>query len=317
MYKDKTVCVVVPAFNEERLIEQVVGTVPSFVDHIVVVDDASTDGTYTAVKSLQEEQGDRLVLFHHDSNQGVGGARVTGFKWALGQGTDVIATMDADGQMDPSSLEALVEPVADGVVDYAKGNRLFSGEAWQRTPKLRYLGNAVLSLLTKIASGYWHIADSQTGYTAINRRMLQLVNWDAAYKRYGCPNDYLVRLNVLGARVRDVPIDAIYDSGQRSSMKVHRVIPRIAWLLAKLFVWRLWQKYVIRDFHPLVFFYLFGLVNTIVSLFLFCRLIVLWCRQGNAPALTALALGIFSMMAVLFTVFAMWFDMEENRHLRG
>ena len=120
----------------------------------------------------------------------------------------------------------------------------------------------VLSLLTKIASGYWHVADSQTGYTAISRTMLAQLDLDRVYAGYGFPNDMLVHLNVWNARVRDFPSRPVYGVGEQSGIKLRRVVPRISWLLVKGFFWRLREKYVIRDFHPLVFFYALGIVMT-------------------------------------------------------
>ena len=317
MYQSKSVCVVVPAFNEEGRIEDVVRTMPEYVDRIVVVDDASRDRTAEIVTSLAGETGSRLAFLRHEQNRGVGAAIVTGYKWARDNGMDVAVVMAGDGQMDPADLPAILEPVTSGAVDYAKGNRLFTGDAWKKIPKARYIGNAVLSLLTKIASGYWHVADSQTGYTAINRRMLKLINWDQTYGRYGCPNDYLVRLNLYSAKVKDVPITPVYHVGGRSGIRYWKVIPLLSWLLWKLFVWRLVQKYVIRDFHPLVFFYLFGFTSALVSLGLLGRLIALWVAQGYAPQMTALAFGFFVVISIHFTTFAMWLDMEANKDLKG
>ena len=174
--------------------------------------------------------------------------------------------MAADNQMDATELAGLIAPVVRGEVDYAKANRLVSGEAWKVIPRTRYLGNAVLSLLTKIASGYWHVADSQAGYTAISREALSRIDLEQLYPRYGFPNDMLVHLNVQNARVRDVPSRPIYDVGEQSGIKLRSVVPRISWLLLKGFWWRMGHKYVIRDFHPLVFFYAFGLLMTAAGL---------------------------------------------------
>ncbi len=144
----------------------------------------------------------------HERNLGVGAAIITGYQRALAERIDVTAVMAADAQMDPADLETLVAPVARGEVDYAKANRLFTGQAWDVIPRYRYLGNAILSLLTKIASGYWHVADSQSGYTAISLEMLELLDLDRIYPRYGFPNDMLVHLNVWnGARAR-LPVAA-------------------------------------------------------------------------------------------------------------
>ena len=198
----------------------------------------------------------------HEQNGGVGAAIVTGYQDAIAERIDVTAVMAADNQMDPDDLRTLVEPVARGEVDYAKANRLFTGQAWELIPRYRYLGNAVLSLLTKIASGYWHVADSQSGYTAISLRYLELLDLDRIYRRYGFPNDMLVHLNVWNARVRDFPSRPIYGVGERSGIRLRKVVPTISWLLVKGFFWRMRTKYVIRDFHPLVFFYMLGLLMT-------------------------------------------------------
>jgi len=229
---------------------------------------------------------------------------------------DVTCVMAADNQMDPAELQELVGPVARGEVEYAKANRLVSGEAWKVIPHTRYLGNAVLSLLTKIASGYWHIADSQAGYTALSLRALQRLDLDALYPRYGFPNDVLVHLNIQNARVRDVPSRPIYDVGERSGIKLRSVVPRISWLLLKGFWWRMGQKYVIRDFHPLVFFYVFGVLMLGVGLVL--GLVELALRiAGNAitPA-TIVLVAVLLIAGLQMTLFAMWFDMEANKDLR-
>ena len=166
----------------------------------------------------------------------------------------------------PGRARALAGPVARGEVDYAKANRLFTGQAWQLIPHNRYLGNAVLSMLTKIASGYWHVADSQAGYTALGLQTLELLDLDRIYPRYGFPNDMLVHLNVVNARVRDFQSRPIYGVGERSGIRIRRVVPRISWLLLKGFFWRMREKYVIRDFHPLVFFYALGFLMALARL---------------------------------------------------
>src|SRR6266496_6505513 len=236
--------------------------IPDFVDRVLVVDDASRDGTVAAVRGLGDP---RVELIVHERNLGVGAAIITGYKRALEERIDVTAVMAADAQMDPSDLETLVAPVARREVDYAKANRLFTGQAWEVIPRYRYLGNAFLSLLTKIASGYWHVADSQSGYTAISLEYLELLDLDRIYPRYGFPNDMLVHLNVWNARVRDYSSRPIYGVGERSGIRLRRVVPTISWLLVKGFFWRLREKYVIRDFHPLVFFYVFGFLATLAG----------------------------------------------------
>jgi glycosyltransferase involved in cell wall biosynthesis len=310
----KRVAVVVPAHNEEKLIAETIRGIPGFVDRIYVVDDLSTDGTVEAVRALADP---RVELIEHERNLGVGGAILTGYHRALAERVDVTAVMAADAQMDPEDLETLAAPVARGEVDYAKANRLFTGQAWDVIPRYRYLGNAVLSLLTKIASGYWQIADSQSGYTAISLQYLELLDLDRVYPRYGFPNDLLVHLNVWNARVRDYPSRPIYGVGERSGIRLRKVVPAISWLLLKGFFWRMREKYVIRDFHPLVFFYALGLVATLIGLGLGIAEVVLRILGNDITPATIVLVALLLISGSQFTLFAMWFDMESNRDLGG
>ncbi|MFC1975133.1 glycosyltransferase family 2 protein [Chloroflexota bacterium] len=316
MYKDKLIGVVVPAYNEEKLIGRVIETMPDFIDKIIIVDDYSQDETPSIVRHYQNSTDERVLLLEHKSNQGVGGAIATGYQWSRDHEIEVAVVMAGDAQMDPSDLPKLLDPVVNDKVDYAKGNRLFTGEAWKLVPKWRYLGNSALSLLTKIASGYWHIADSQSGYTAINLKALKTIDWDQMYKRYGQPNDLLVRLNVFNFRVRDVPIKPVYNIGEKSGIKPVTIIPKLSILLTKLFLWRMFQKYIIRDFHPLVFFYISGMLlmpsGFLFGLYLIMRRLVISPIQATS-ALFAVFLFISGWQ---FLLFAMWFDMEYNRDLR-
>ncbi|MBW2489916.1 MAG: glycosyltransferase family 2 protein [Deltaproteobacteria bacterium] len=315
MVRDKSICVVVPAYNESSQIGNVIETMPEFVDWIVVVDDASRDDTVEIVKGYQRDI-DKIKLIGHDSNQGVGGAISSGYKWARDSECDVTAVMAGDGQMDPDELETIVMPIVDGSADYTKGNRLFYGDAWNMIPHYRYLGNSFFSLMTKVASGYWHIADSQSGYTAISLIALKRINLDHIYNDYGMPNDLLIKLNQHDFRVRDVHIKPVYNVGEKSGIKVRKVIPRISWLLFKGFWRRLFFKYVIRDFHPLIFFYILSFVLLGSSVPLAIRLFYLWFQRGDIPDMNALAL-IFTLISGLQTLFfGMWFDMEYNKNLK-
>jgi glycosyltransferase involved in cell wall biosynthesis len=315
MFKDKSICVVVPAYNESTQIANVIQTMPEFVDKIVVVDDASQDNTVEVVKQQQNEI-DKIEIIQHESNQGVGGAISSGYKWARDNECEVTAVMAGDGQMDPTELETIIMPIVDGSADYTKGNRLFYGDAWNMIPHNRYLGNALLSLMTKIASGYWHIADSQSGYTAISLIALQRINLEKIYNDYGMPNDLLIRLNQHDFRIRDVHIKPVYNVGEKSGIKLRRVIPRISWILFKGFWRRLFFKYVIRDFHPLIFFYVLSFILLTSSIPLAIRLFYLWASIGDIPDMNALAL-IFTLISGLQTLFfGMWFDMEYNKNLK-
>ncbi len=315
MYRNQKISVVVPAHNEETQITRVIDTMPAFVDTIVIINDRSSDRTSEVIKAHPQYGTPKIVLIEHTVNQGVGGAIATGYKWSRDHGIDIAVVMAGDAQMNPADLPAILDPLVEGTVDYTKGNRLVTGEAIKKIPKVRFYGNSVLSLLTKIASGYWRVADSQTGYTGINARALAAIDWDHMYKRYGQPNDLLVKLNVAGMRVIDVPVEPVYNVGEKSGIVVRKVIFTIGSLLLRLFFWRLKEKYIIRNFHPLVFFYAFGFFALSLSALLFVRLIWLWGATGQVPEITFLTwLFSFSLSFNSFA-FAMWFDYEENKHL--
>jgi glycosyltransferase involved in cell wall biosynthesis len=309
----KRVAVVVPAHDEEELIAPTLAGIPAFVDRVYVVDDASRDRTAERARASGDP---RVEVVAHDRNRGVGAAIVTGYRRAAADGADVACVMAGDNQMDPADLETLVVPVARGELDYAKANRLVTGEAWNLIPRTRYLGNAVLSFLTKIASGYWHVADSQSGYTAISRRMLDMLDLERVYTGYGFPNDLLVHLNVWNARVRDFPSRPVYGVGERSGIRYRKVVPRISWLLVKGFFWRLREKYVIRDFHPLVFFYAFGFLATAAGLVLGIIEIVFRSLGNQVSVGTVVLIALLLISGSQFTLFAMWFDMESNKDLK-
>jgi glycosyltransferase involved in cell wall biosynthesis len=314
MYQEKSIAVVVPAYNEEKLIGKTLTSIPDVVDRIIVINDASADNTSEIIKRIAEEDK-RICLIEHEVNQGVGGAIVTGYKKARDLKIDVTVVIAGDAQMDPSDLIHIVEPVANGSADYAKGNRLFYGDAWNMIPHYRYLGNSFLSLLTKIASGYWHVADSQSGYAAISLLALRRMNLDRIYKRYGMPNDLLIKLNQYDFRVKDVHVRPVYNVGEKSGIKLIYVVPRIGWILFKGFWQRLFFKYVIKDFHPLVFFYLLGL--TLFPSGLLSGAYLLYYRLFIGPvAATSALFSVFLFVSGLQSLFfAMWFDMEYNKDI--
>ncbi len=317
MYKEKKVSVVIPCYKEETQIAGVIETMPDYVDKMVVIDDKSPDRTAEVVRGLQRKDKfkDRVVLIVHEVNQGVGGAISSGYVWSRDNNMDVAVVMAGDGQMDPNDLPELLDPIVEGRTDYTKGNRLVTGDAWNRIPKVRYLGNSALTLMTKVASGYWHVTDSQTGYTALNKRALKLLPIENIYRSYGMPNDFLVTLNIYNMRVMDIPINPLYGVGEKSKMVIHQKILSLFTLMIRLFVKRMLKKYVIRDFHPLIFFYTMSFV-------LFMMSIPMWGKVFYHLILsnTVLRVGfpisvLVTIMAFQFLFFAMWLDMDYNRDL--
>jgi glycosyltransferase involved in cell wall biosynthesis len=316
MFQGKTVGVVVPCHNEETQIGTVIETMPDYVDRIIIVDDVSDDRTVEVVEGYIPRYPGKIRLIRHEKNRGVGATIVTGYKAAVEERIDMTAVMAGDAQMDPDDLPALLEPVAAGDVDYSKGNRLFTGDAWRAIPKVRYLGNSALSLMTKIASGYWHVADSQTGYCVANLAALETIDLDALYPRYGFPNDMLIQLNLYDFRVRDIRIKPVYGVGEKSGIKLYKVIPTLSWLLLRRFWYRMFQKYIIRDTHPLVLFYVFGMLFVIAG-FALGVIEVVAKIQGYAIAVPTVVLAALLLISGLqFTFQAMWFDMERNRDLK-
>ncbi len=212
---------VVPAFNEATKIARTVRSVPGFVDHIFVVDDASRDGTARIARRSQRRG---LVVLQHERNCGVGAAIATGYAAAMQAGADVTAVMAGDSQMDPADLASLISPLVSGAADYAKGNRFAWPGVYQVMPLSRLVGNVALSYLTRLASGYRNIFDSQCGYTAANRRALGLILSGEVFPRYGYPNDLLARLGSFEARVVDVPVRPVYGPEWRSGIRIPRVV---------------------------------------------------------------------------------------------
>jgi glycosyltransferase involved in cell wall biosynthesis len=182
MLKGRRIAVVVPAFNEDRKIAHTLRSIPGFVDHVIVVDDASQDATGRLARRSQRRG---LEVLSHEHNLGVGAAIATGYAAAFAAGADITVVMAGDRQMDPADLSALTEPVLLGRADYAKGNRFAWPGVYHVMPPSRAFGNVVLSYLTRLASGYGHVFDSQCGYTAANRRALGIILSGPVFPRYG------------------------------------------------------------------------------------------------------------------------------------
>jgi glycosyltransferase involved in cell wall biosynthesis len=239
MFGAMRVAVVVPAFNEEAQVARTVGGVPGFVDHVLVVDDASLDGTAAEVTRLRRRG---LELLRHRRNCGVGAAIATGYRRALALGVDAAVVMAGDGQMDPDDLPRLLLPLLLKRADYVKGNRFADGRVWRVMPVERLIGNVLLSLATKATSGYWHLFDSQCGFTAASRRALEVIDRAGLFPRYGYPNDLLARLHAAGLTVEDAPVRAIYGPTWRSGIRPATVVYPISWVLLRSLLRRLLTK---------------------------------------------------------------------------
>ncbi len=365
MLNNKTIAVVIPAFNEETQIRMVVETMPDFVDRLIVVNDLSTDGTSAVVRALiDKDHGDyksdrispkvlernmyneaemvlqehdqkeierfvpseiansdpgssRIILIDHLKNGGVGAAIARGYKWCKDNQIDCTAVMAGDGQMDPAELEGICRPVIDEGVDYVKGNRLIHRSAKYVIPRTRYFGNSILSIMTKMASGYWRVSDTQTGYTAISLEALRKIDIPGIYKRYGMPNDMLVKLNLAKCTLKEVEIKPIYRVGEQSKMKIMKVIPKVSWLLFRSFFLRIWVRYFKRDFHPLFLLYQLGIFLSLASIPFLIEILRNLFVAGNVTPNSILVIYIFLAISSLQSLFfAMWMDIQDNDRLQ-
>jgi hypothetical protein len=205
--------------------------------------------------------------------------------------------------------------VFDGI-DYVKGNRLRHKASRIMVPKKRYFGNSVLSAMTKVASGYWTVSDTQTGYTAISLSALNAIDLYNIYHTYGVPNDILIKLNIARCTLREIPIKPVYAVGEQSKMKIHKVIPTVSWLLIKGFFKRITKKYLLNDFHPIFLFYSLGLLSSLADLyFLVC---IIFGLITNITISLGTYLGFVSLLvaSLVFIGFAMWFDVYDNESLQ-
>ena len=283
MYNGAVVAAVVPAYKEEAMISTVIETMPEFVDHIVIVDDCSPDATSDVVRSVGSP---RVTLIRHEVNQGVGGAIITGHKAALELGADVNVIMAGDAQMDPQHLPALLDPVTDGGYGFAKANRFFAPESFEGMPRHRVFGNIVLSFMTKLASGYWHLFDPQNGYTAVRAEVLRNIPLEHVAKRYSFENDFLIHLNIQQVSAVDVPVPAVYGD-EVSSIRLSKVVPELLDLLFRGYWRRIWYRYVLWSFSP-------------IALLLFTGLLLFGIGLGISIWVAFLALG--SVVATAATV---------------
>jgi glycosyltransferase involved in cell wall biosynthesis len=254
MYQGRRVAVVIPAFNVAAKIAGVIQGIPEFIDDIIVVEDAGTDETVQIVQALREP---RLTLVRHAANQGVGGAMVTGFRWAMERGADIVVKMDGDGQMDPDLLPALLHPIVSESYAYAKGNRFLCEDRLQDMPRIRLAGSFALTFLSKLASGYWHVFDPANGYIAIEAATLRKLPLHRIARRYFFETDMLIQLNVFRARVKDVPVPARYGD-EHSSMRLGQVLLTFPAHLLKGFWRRVYERHVLREFSPVAVFWVLG-----------------------------------------------------------
>lgn len=308
MYEGLRVAVAVPAHNEERHIGRVIETMPALVDHILVVDDASTDSTSAAATAAGDT---RVEVIRHEVNQGVGGAIITAHRRALELGADVSVVMAGDAQMRPEYLPDLLDPIATGEAGFTKANRFYAMGSFEGMPRHRVFGNIVLSFLTKAASGYWGLFDPQNGYTALHRSAIERLPLERISPRYDFENDLLIHLNILRVTARDVPIPATYGD-EISGIRLTKVGPRLLRRLWTGFWHRMWWKYVLQSFSPVALMFFSGLALLLFGLAVSAFVIVNTIGPPVAsPGTVLLAIApLLTAMHLLIT--ALHLDIEEG-----
>ena len=308
MYRDLTVAVVVPAYNESKLIGRVIETCPELVDHIVVVDDCSPDDTSDAARAVGDP---RLDLIRHEVNQGVGGSILTGHQRALELGADVMVVMAGDAQMDPEFLPALIDPIAEGEAQFTKANRFYAYGSFTGMPKHRIFGNILMSFMTKAASGYWGLFDPLNGYTAVHRAALERLSFDRIAKRYDFENDLLIHLNILRVPARDVPIPAVYGE-EVSGIRIGRVGFSMMRRLWRGFWHRIWRKYVVQSFSPVALMLFSGLAFVGLGLAVGVFIIANTLGPPVASAGTVVLCVGPLLSGLHLLIFAMFLDIQEG-----
>ena len=315
MINNCTIGVVVPAYNEGKLINRVMETMPDFVDRVIIINDGSKDSTKESI--LAHMEGDRRIcLIDHEVNKGLGQSLIDGYLKAIELKIDVTAVMAGDAQMDPADLLQVVTPITTGETDYVKGSRLLVDGVRQKMPAYRFWGNNILTLLTKFSTGYWHVVDPQCGYTAISYKAISSIPITEMIKGYGYNAHILYMLNLQNFRVMDVKVTPVYGE-EKSKIKLGRYICKVSCLLLRLFFSRLFKKYMLSDFNPLIMFYLTFLICFPLDIIFLVRMLVIYFSQWFMPGTTLILFVFTTIMGFQSLFFAMWMDMEDNRRLRA
>ncbi len=305
------IATIIPAFRVEHDIEAVLHNIPSYIKHIIVVDDASPDSTANLVAAAAKKD-QRIVLIRHNKNQGVGGAMVTGFQKALELGAQIAVKLDGDGQMDPAYIPSLITPLIQGKADYAKGNRFRDFVSLRKMPFIRRIGNLGLSFLTKAATGYWNIFDPTNGFFAVRSEVLAQLTWDQIDKRYFFETSMLANLYLLNAFVLDIPIPAQYGK-EISNLSIRRTLFEFPIKLLGILLRRILLKYYIYDFSMISLYIITGIP---LLLFGFTFGIIKWIEYASrnipAPTGTVMLPTLSVILGIQIILSAIEIDMNSN-----
>jgi glycosyltransferase involved in cell wall biosynthesis len=307
---ESNIAVVIPCYKAKTHVINVINDIPSYVDRIYCVDDACPESTGKYIENNSLDP--RVSVVYHEKNLGVGGAMITGYQAALENGAEYIVKIDADGQMDPSIISHFVKPIINGQADYTKGNRFYRLEDLSSMPKIRLLGNAVLSFMSKFSTGYWGLFDPNNGYTAIHASVLKLIPLSKVSKSYFFESDMLFRLNTLRAVVIDIPMQSKYEN-EISNLSVFRSLIEFSFKHLNNFFKRIFYNYFLRDFHlasvewilgPILLCYgmIFGIIKWLESISL----------NTSATAGTVMLAALPIMIGLQLLLSALSFDIDNK-----
>jgi glycosyltransferase involved in cell wall biosynthesis len=303
MYLNKRIGVVIPCYNESQQLKEVIETLPGFVDFIAIVDDASTDNTFAVAKDLQKTSG-KMLIIQHIENSGVGAAIQSGYVSCLENNIDLAIVIGGDGQMDSKYFSIFIEKVINSNYDYIKAYRQDLMFGVSTIPKIRLFGQVVLTLMTNLASGLWSFRDSQAGYTIANKKCLEVLTSIGLYKRYGVPNDILIKCSIFNLKVGEIFTPPRYGIGETSKLKPNKVIFPILNILVKGFLYRVFIKNVFYQptVIPIAFTTLFALM---ISNIYIAKKIFLDIGMSGLNRVELLVLMIFviaNLLAILTTI---------------
>lgn len=281
MYRNLRVAAILPCYNEEKLIGKTIETMPDFVDEIIAVDDHSTDNTWKVISKIAKKNK-RVRPIHLKKNVGIGGAYLNGFQYALDNNLDLIFTMAGDAQCNQNYMSKMIDTLLDSGVDYVKANRFVHLEELKQMPRFRRIGNTFITILTKFASGYYSIFDSQNGYGVFKRETLINLPFDHIGKRYDYENTLLIALSIMGARVKDEPVPAIYGD-EESTIPVFRTSLRALKVVWRGFWKRIYYKYILVNFHPIALFIILGVILGLLGLAFGVVMLVDRIMNGASP----------------------------------
>ena len=312
----KKISVIIPAYNEEQLILKTLESIPNLVSEIIVINDCSQDKTEEIVNKYKLKNN-KVTLLNNEKNSGVGYSIVKGYEYSYKNNFDIGVVMPGDAQALPEDFENLVLPVVNGTSDYSKGNRLNYFDVQNIMPKHRFIGNTLLTLLTKFASGYYHIMDPQMGYTALNIKLVPKLTLSKLIKRYGYPGHLLYLLNLANAKVTDVDVKPHYGE-EKSGIKLITFIPKLIYLLIKLFFSRVFKKLIIKNLGPAGLSYFFSFIILFIPIPIFSyKALNTYINYSYVSELTFITLTISIVLFFMMFFFGVMFDVQENKDLIG